>query len=152
MYHVILVDDELPSLSFMQNIITSYFSEFHIDGTFESGLAALEYCRKNLVDLVITDIRMPIMDGIELARYVSQLHRGIHIVIVSGYADFEYAKSAIDVGVESYLLKPLGLSDTKNVLLKISESLKEEYAQNRQELLSQLITGKRVQLSPPKLE
>lgn len=77
-------------------------------------------------DIVITDIRMPHMDGIELISTIRRLDIKTRIIIVSGYAEFEYAKRAIQLGVEAYLLKPIGEADLAETLGKVLDALDRE--------------------------
>ena len=86
------------------------------------GEEALELLHQNPVDLLITDIRMPFMDGLDLSRLVLREFPNTKIVIISGYDDFEYARQAISIGVDRYLLKPI----TKKALLDVLAELKEK--------------------------
>lgn len=78
------------------------------------------------VDVMITDIRMPECDGMELIEKTKALHPEIHFVIISGYSQFDYAQDAIRYGVEDYLLKPIRKKDLLATLQKISEKYKVE--------------------------
>ena len=89
MYRVLLVDDEMPALRFLQTIIEKFARELTIAQICLSGEAALAFLRENKVDLLITDISMSGMDGIALAHAARALQPEIHIVIVTGYAEFE---------------------------------------------------------------
>lgn len=89
MYKVLLVDDEMPALRFLQTIIEKFARELTIAQSCLSGEAALAFLRENKVDLLITDISMSGMDGIALAHAARALQPEIHIVIVTGYAEFE---------------------------------------------------------------
>ena len=72
-----------------------------------NGKEAIEYLSANRVDVVFTDINMPIVDGLELMKYLSAEHPETIVVVISGYNDFEYAQKAIRFGVKEYLLKPI---------------------------------------------
>ena len=121
MYKVLLVDDEMPALRFLQTIIEKFARELTIAQSCLSGEAALAFLRENKVDLLITDISMSGMDGIALAHAARALQPEIHIVIVTGYAEFEYAKGAIQAAVDDYILKPVSVSHMAEVLGKIKE-------------------------------
>ena len=110
MYCVLVVDDEMPALRFVRSIIEQFAKDFQVVATASSGEHALEYLRQQSVDLLITDISMHGMSGIELAQAARVIQASIHIVIISGYGEFEYAQSAIQVGVDDYLLKPVSIS------------------------------------------
>ena len=106
MYRVLIVDDEMPALRFVRSIIEQFAKGFQVTCTATSGEQGLEYLQQHNVELLITDISMHGMNGIELARAARALQPNIHIVIISGYGEFEYAQGAIQVGVDDYLLKP----------------------------------------------
>ena len=107
MYSLIIADDEDITRMAVSGYIRKTQSDFQIAGTFTNGADALQFIHDNPVHLVITDIRMPGMDGLELARHISEQYPGISVLIISGYSEFEYARKAIQYGVSNYLLKPL---------------------------------------------
>lgn len=112
-YQVLLVDDELPALRFIQSIIEKYAPDFQVTHTCPSGEKAYEYLQSHAVDVLITDIAMQRMNGIELAKLARRLQQDIHIVVISGYAEFEFAQGAIQAAVDDYILKPVGISQMK---------------------------------------
>lgn len=122
-YRVLLVDDEpvirkgiISSIDWQQEDIESWSEA-------ANGKEALELIPEINPDILITDIRMPIMDGLKLVEEVKKSYPDIKIIILSGFDDFEYAQRAIKNGVESYLLKPVGaeqlVKEVKNLLEKI---------------------------------
>lgn len=115
MYKVMIVDDEPASLNHIDSIIRKKCSGYEVIATAENGKEALDLFRDLEPDLLITDIKMPVMDGIELVSNVRKLYPDVISVIVSGYQDFEYAKSAMQSGVCDYLLKPLKPSDLQQL-------------------------------------
>ena len=129
MYRVLIVDDETPALRYMQTIVERYAPGFEIAGSCTNGEAALAQLNEHSIDLLITDISMPAMDGITLAHKAREQHPDIHIIIVTGYADFDYAKGAIQAGVDDYILKPVSVSQMKDALDKLRLRLDEEQAQ-----------------------
>ena len=128
MYKVLIVDDEMPALRYMQTIVEKYAPGFEIAACCTNGEAALAHMQKERVDLLLTDISMPAMDGITLALKARAAHPDIHIIIVTGYADFEYAKGAIQASVDDYILKPVSVSQMKDALDKLRLHLDEEQA------------------------
>lgn len=144
MYRAILVDDEPVSLRFLRNYLANYFPGIEVLGAFETGIDALNFLRENPVDLAITDVKMPIMNGVEFAKCARRLDKDMHIVITSGYAEFEFAKGAMQAGVDEYLLKPLNLAQMQATLSAIVRKLDDAYEARRYALLTQLINGRSV--------
>ena len=138
MYRVLIVDDEMPALRYLQTIIEKYASGYEIAATCTSGETALEHLQKETIDLLITDISMPSMDGITLALKARELLKNIHIIIVTGYADFEYAKRAIRASVDDYILKPVSVSQMKDTLDRLRLRMDEEHSQRLPAVLSSL--------------
>lgn len=129
MWKVILVDDE-PGVTDGLSIMVDWgLYGFSVVGTAEDGREALRLIQIEDPDLVVTDIRMPEMDGLELVREAQRLpnHRP-RFLIASGYKDFEYARNAILLGVEDYLLKPIYEEDLGQALATVSEKLRRESA------------------------
>lgn len=85
----------------------------------ESGSEALEAVRQNSISIVITDIKMPDMDGLSFIREAKKLSPHLRFMVLSGYAEFEYAKTALSLGASAYLLKPLSNKDLKEELDKL---------------------------------
>lgn len=141
MYKVLLVDDEMPALRFLQAIIEKYAPGFAVADLCTDGETALSYLKANRVDLLITDISMPRMDGIALSMQARTLYADLHIMIVSGYAEFEYAKGAILAAVEEYILKPVSVPHVAETLRKIKHKLDDECAAKEPALLSALLSG-----------
>lgn len=141
MYKVLLVDDEMPALRFMQAIIEKHAPHFTMAQSCTSGEDALAYLQQHKVSLLLTDISMPGMDGIALSLQARALYPDLHIVIISGYAEFEYAKGAIQAAVDDYILKPVSLSHMKEVLSKMKNKLDLEKSAKEPTLLSALLSG-----------
>lgn len=123
MYNVLIVDDEQLMLTYLANNITPLCPQFQITGIAYDGLEAMDKLKQQKFDLVITDIRMPEMDGLSLAKYIYETTPLTRIIIISGYNDFEYARMAIQYQVTDYLLKPLNDNNLKEVLAKAREQL-----------------------------
>ena len=113
---ILIVDDEPIIRQSLAQLITQTDKRCEIVGTAQNGQEALQLLPQLQPDVIFTDIRMPGMSGLELAQHISQSAPEIQIVILSGYAEFEYARSAIDSGVVSYLLKPTKIQELKTVL------------------------------------
>ncbi len=91
-----------------------------------NGMEALDIVRKNNIDIVITDIQMPEMNGIELIREIKSLNRGIKCIIITAYAEFEYAKESVKLNVNDYILKPFKSRDLLDIVKKLSEEINRE--------------------------
>ncbi|MCR5098853.1 MAG: response regulator [Lachnospiraceae bacterium] len=138
MYSVLLVDDEEEVLEVIKKKLDWEALGFEVAGTAANGVEALEFVEENRPDVVLSDIRMPYMDGLEFARQVSRLYPDINIIIFSGFDDFEFAKSAISLGVKDYLLKPIDTAELFDIFKKTRERLDEErQKQNNIERLQQ---------------
>ena len=111
-----------------------------VTGTASNGIEALRLVQEQQADILITDIRMPGCDGIQLIEQVRNISPRIHIVIVSGYAEFKYAQAAVKYGVEDYLLKPINKELLNECLAKITGKIHEEQdADTRLETSSKII-------------
>ena len=142
MYKVLIVDDEMPALRYMQTIVEKYAPGFEIAGSCTNGEAALAHLQAEHIDLLITDISMPAMDGITISLKTREQQPDIHIIIVTGYADFEYAKGAIQASVDDYILKPVSVSQMKDALGKLRLRLDEEEATRIPRALSAMFSRK----------
>ncbi len=123
MLKVLLAEDELIIRSGMVKSIDWNKAGFNLIGAVEDGEQALEFIQKEKPDVIITDIKMPFMDGIELARQVSAKYPEIFIIIISGYDEFQYAQNAIKLKAYDYILKPVDEKYLIDVLLSIKEKL-----------------------------
>ncbi len=135
MYKVIIVDDEYPIRKGLQNYIEWEKIGFQVVKTFPDGLSALEFLRVNDIDVVMTDIDMPIMNGIKLVENIRNEDLAKHCVIISGYQDFEYARRLLQLHVNSYLLKPIENEAVEEIFKEIYEMLQkaEKQKHKRQE-------------------
>ncbi|MDF2964358.1 MAG: response regulator [Paenibacillus sp.] len=129
-YHVLIVDDE-PIVR--QGLLSFNWEKYGFEavGTCGNGREALEWLNHNHVELVVTDIKMPGIDGVELSRQVKELYPDILVVLLTGYNEFTYAQQAIKSGVFDYLLKPAEDEDFDNVLGKAYQVLKDKEEKKR---------------------
>lgn len=123
MYSLIIIDDDAKTSNNLGNYFPWEEHGFKVKEMFYDARAAYNYLQKNTVDLVISDIKMPVMDGIELARLMWEQKRKEILFFISGYKDFEYARKAIEYGVSYYCLKPLTYKEIKDKLCCIRERL-----------------------------
>ena len=126
-YTVVVADDEDELREAVCTMIPWEALGFHLVGNASNGLDALELVERLEPDLLLTDIRMPFISGIELARQVREIRPAMHIAFLSGFDDFEYAKQAIKIGVAEYLLKPVSSAVLLEHLSEIAEKVREHY-------------------------
>ena len=131
LYRIILVDDEEEVRKSIIRKIDWTAVGFAVVGDAENGEDALEKIENLEPDVVLTDIRMPYMDGLTLAERIRQKYPSMKIVIFSGYDDFEYAKQAIKLNVTEYILKPVNVEELTAILKRIKTNLDEEIEQKR---------------------
>lgn len=138
MYELLIADDEVSS----RNILASCFpwddQGFHICGQMNNGQDTLEYLKNNAIHVILTDISMPGMDGIELAKAISEKFNIKPIVVfLSAYDDFKYAQDAIRYGVRYYVLKPTNFSELKEIFGNIKKELDLKYDTNTDDTRNQ---------------
>ena len=136
MIKIIAVDDEDIVLSFIQDALDD--DNYHIRVA-NNGLTALEMIEKDPVDLILTDIRMPQMDGIELIKRVRQIRPETGVIYMTGYANLNSAKDAIKQGAFDYIMKPFELTEIRQAVEKAAKKILEEsLAKNSGQHLAQL--------------
>ncbi len=126
MHSVFLVEDEIVVREGIRNGLPWEESGFSLVGEAGDGEMALALIKDLKPDILVTDIRMPFMDGLALARTVKKIQPWIKIVILSGHDEFSYAQKAISIGVDEYLLKPVSAQDMMRCLEKLSARIEEE--------------------------
>lgn len=126
MYRILLVDDERMELEALKNYID--WKALGIDGvdSAKNGKAAYELVLEKQPDIVITDIQMPVMDGITLAKKIYELNRHIKIVFLTGYDEFSYVKEAMRVDAVDYLLKPFSEEGIAEVIGRVKKKIEKE--------------------------
>lgn len=125
-YKVILVDDEAEVIDIMEAKIRWSELGFEVVGSAKNGVKALELVEKLQPDVVLTDIRMPYMDGLELSRKLNQDYPNIYIILCTGFDEFEYAKEAVHLDIKEYLLKPISAAELSESLMRLKENLDKE--------------------------
>lgn len=126
MYRVMLVDDEVLIREAISENIHWEELGYKLISVCENGKQAIEALERAKPDLILSDICMPYIDGIELTKYVYENHPNIKVIIISGYDNFDYAKSAIKYRVMEYILKPVTAMELSELLQKMKEALDEE--------------------------
>ncbi len=116
---IVIVEDEDQIRSGLSHLMQHIHPEHQIVGTASDGKLGLELIRQKLPDIVITDVRMPNMDGLEMIRQASQEGIRVKYIIISAFSEFNYAKTAMSYGVTEYLLKPLSITELTGSLKKL---------------------------------
>ncbi len=129
MYKAFVVDDEIVIREGIRTNFPWEENGFQLAGEAPDGEIALSMLQDIKPDVLITDIRMPFMDGLALCRRIVNTMPWIHVVILSGYDDFSYAKEAISLGVKEYLLKPVSAHELGEVLERIAREIDDERRQ-----------------------
>ncbi len=138
MYKVLLVDDEILIRENIAKIIDWESLGLELVKICENGKEAIEILQKKQIDIIITDICMPYVDGLELSQYIYEKQYNSKVMIITGYEDFKYAKKAIEYHVFSYVLKPITkdelIKELKNIVKIIS---KEEHKEVKKKEIQQ---------------
>jgi two-component system response regulator YesN len=145
MIHMMIVDDEERARVGIRNLIDWKDHGISISGVACDGEEALEKLKVTHIDILLTDIQMPVMDGLQLIEEVVMTYPHIRCVIMSGYDNFSYARKALSLGAKDYLLKPSRRKEILETVLHLVEDIKEEQGQT--EKLVQLKDGFRESLS-----
>ena len=128
---ILIADDEKISREGIRDCID--WPKYDMEAVYcaKDGKEALDYILKHPIDVLITDIRMPVMDGLDLIRQVHRKNIDISVIIISGYDDFSYAQKAIQFGVSEYLLKPFSFEELINALNSISKKRAQNISRSR---------------------
>ena len=120
MFTALIVEDEPLMREYLMLHLTSIHGMWKTEGCARDGLEALALLKARPFDLVITDIKMPHMDGLELADYIHVNHPGTDVIILTGYSEFDYARAAVRANAADYLLKPLQDVELHKALSKLA--------------------------------
>lgn len=132
MYKVMLVDDDYPVLELLSEAIDWVRLDLQLISVHENGISALEACAETMPDIVITDIGMPKMNGLELIRELQQRKPDIRVAILSCHNEFRLAQQAMKLNVQDYLLKDtLDPADLEKLLLQFKDKLDQEQQQDQ---------------------
>ena len=136
MMNILIADDEKIEREGIRYLLALEKGERRI---FEAanGKQAMQILRTENIDMILTDIKMPVMDGLELARRAKELFPEIRIVIFSGYNDFTFAQEAIRYGVTDYILKPVDPDNFHEIIEKAEKNIRERQAEENREIRRQ---------------
>ena len=130
-YTILLVDDEEEVIQAIIRKINWEELGFSVVGYADNGIKALEMIEESQPDVVMTDIKMPYMDGMELCSHIRREYPAMKIVLFTGFDEFEYAKEAVHLEVEEYILKPVNSVELINIFTKLKIKLDQEISDRR---------------------
>ncbi|GIP48694.1 hypothetical protein J53TS2_22850 [Paenibacillus sp. J53TS2] len=128
MYKLILADDEEDVREGLLSLIDWESLGYTVMETAENGKEAAELVEKHAPDVVVTDIQMPFMNGLQLSEWIREQYPATKIIILTGYEEFEYAQKAIRLGIDEYVLKPFSARELAEILTKVKMQIDEEVA------------------------
>lgn len=131
LYKLALVDDEEDVRVSIAKKVDWNALGFELVGSVSNGEEALELAEQTHLDVVMTDIKMPFMDGLTLCAKLKENYKNTKVVLYSGFDDFELAREAVHLEAEEYLLKPISAKDLENVFGKVKENLDREFDERR---------------------
>lgn len=138
MYSILIAEDEDIIRKGLIKMISKMRLPIDIFYEARNGREALEYVYKFSPSIVITDIKMPVMDGLDLIGQIRKFNTNIKSIILSGYNEFSFAQKAIGLNVNEYLLKPIGKDELYNVMVKVINQLKIEEEETRQKAIKDI--------------
>ncbi|PNV61522.1 hypothetical protein C0033_13140 [Clostridium sp. chh4-2] len=141
MFRVLVVDDEPSALDYICNIIKMKCPSLIIAGTAENGKDGLMKYRQLSPDLVISDVKMPIMSGLDMVKAIKEEQEDAQIVLVSGYQEFEYVRAALKYGVSDYVLKPMTPANFVSAVAPVLKVLDQRVYEQRKRLVRAMVTG-----------
>lgn len=133
MYKLLIVDDEELEREGMAEFIPWKDYDIELVGTAWNGVEGFEFIQKNKVDIVLTDIKMPVMDGLELISKIKENLLDIEVIVLSGYGEFEFTSKAMGYGIRHYILKPCDESKIVPVLDKVKAEIAEKNKRKKKE-------------------
>jgi len=133
MYNLIIVDDEYEIRTGLANYFPWNEVGFAVTGTFDSPLKAIDFMKSNSVDVVLCDIKIPGMTGLEFAKNLYEENRGVEVVLISGYKEFDFLKEAMEYKVFDYLLKPVAYESLKKTFSTLNSKLDKKQDRKEEE-------------------
>ena len=122
----VIVEDELRIREGIARLLPKLNENYIVSGEAENGAEGLELIRREQPDVVITDVRMPVMDGLEMLKTLHEEHIHVKAIVLSAYSEFEYARTAIHLGVTEYLLKPVNSTEFREAVERVKTELESE--------------------------
>ena len=143
MFRVLVVDDEPAVLEYLCGIIEEKCPELTVAATAADGREGLERFRECIPDLIISDVKMPVMDGVDMIRAVKELGEEVPVLLLSGYQEFAYVKTALTYGAADYILKPVTTKRFMEAVEPALGLLRQKAHEQRGKLARSLIMGEK---------
>lgn len=135
---IVIVEDEIRIREGLNRLLGKINREYEVVGEADNGKDGVELVRKTAPDLIITDIRMPEMDGIEMLTRLREEDIPTKAIVLSAYSEFAYAQKAIKLGVSEYLLKPIAVDELTQSMSRVAVQIQEQRQVNRSQALRSL--------------
>lgn len=145
MIRVLVAEDELPLLRGISRLIEGLNEDFKVVKMAKTGKEAMDYLEQEQVDVIFTDINMPVVDGLKLLEYVRAKIPCAVSVVISGYQDFTYAQKALQYGVKNYLIKPVDKKELSQLLEQVQDAFYAREREWKEQILESMVHGKVVQ-------
>ena len=123
---ILIVEDEIRIREGLRKLLNKIDPEYVVVGEAQDGEEGLSMSRSLRPDLIITDVQMPKMDGLEMLRSIAEEGIQAKAIVLSAYSEFEYARGAMKLGVTEYLLKPISLNDLSRAIETIRQQIAED--------------------------
>lgn len=138
-FKILVADDEYYARKALIMMLQKSSLPIIVNGDFENGQEVIEYLQNNTADIIITDIRMPNMDGLNIARYVHEQFPECAVVVETGYEDFQYAREALRYNVKDYLTKPINEEELLKCIRKIIEEKTQKKKQENINIVNSIL-------------
>ena len=140
---IVIIEDEIRIREGLGRLIEKLSTEYEVAGAAENGQEGCELVRAVKPDVIVTDIKMPLMDGLEMLTALYEEGCKAKAIVLSAYSEFEYARQALRLGVKEYLLKPIVVSDISKSLQRVKEEIRRESVKDKLSIngLDQIFTG-----------
>jgi len=145
MFRVLVVDDEPAATEYISNLIRLKCPDLTVAATAENGEDGLRKFAEEKPDLIISDVKMPVMDGLQMVKAIKETKAEVPIVLVSGYQEFEYVREALKYGVSDYMLKPMTPAGFMAAMEPVIRLLEQRVYEQRKKLVRSMIAGETFQ-------
>lgn len=129
---VMIIDDEHLIRDLIKNCIDWNEIGMEIVAEASNAVEGLNLINKEKPDIILTDINMPVTDGLDMSKSILERYPDIKVIVITGYNEFEYAKRSIKIGVNDFILKPIDEDELRNSVLKLKDEIQDEYLKKKE--------------------